>query len=314
MDCKKIIEIANANGWLAKCDDDGEGHVEFSFEQHSPLGEDVVVELDPCLPDQVVAKVREYANDFDPDDHARMWIENSSGRGVPQSVRELIDDADAIKQMLENLAQALEDLERNGCASCFVNTNEYTFDVVDLIADHLGWAILSQADRVTGKITYLFSRITPLGDYFHFDVEAHDALGIVKGVRSYADDFDTDDFARAKITDPDGPGIPNSIRALVNEGDEIKRMLTRLASALEHPEETHYTDHLAKVEWSIDDAIDAAEEQGVTLTREQATAWWIENQKWFAEQLTQTGNEMLSNVDWAEEAGEPVAEEGDPDA
>lgn len=314
MDCKKIIEIANANGWLAKCDDDGEGHVEFSFRQHSPLGEDVVVELDPCLPDQVVAKIREYANDFDPDDHARMWIENSDGRGVPQSVRELIDDAEEIKQMLENLAHALEELETNDHASCFTNTNEYTFDVVNLIADHLGWVFLSQTDRVTGKITYLFSRITPLGYYFHFDVEAHDALGIVKGVRSYADDFDTDDFAHAKIADPNGLGIPISIRALVNEADEVKSLLERLASALEHPEETHYTDHLAKVEWSIDDAVAAAEEQGVTLTREQATAWWIANQKWFAEQLTQTGNDMLSNVDWAEVAGESDEKEDDPDA
>lgn len=300
MEQNKILEIANEYGWTANCDNDGEGHVEFSFRQHSPLGEDVVVELDPCLPDQVVAKIREYANDFDPDDHARMWIEHSDGRGVPQSVRELIDDAEEIKQMLESLACALEDLDRENRRSCPAKGIEHTFDLINHIADYLGWATLSQTDRVTGKITCLFSQISPTGDYFHFSVDANDAIGIVKGVRNYADGFDTDDFARAKITDPDGPGIPNSIRALVNEGDEVKRMLERLAFALDHPEHTQYMDHLAKVEWSIDDAIAAADEQGVTLSREQATAWWIENQKWFAEALTQNGNDMLANVDWAE--------------
>ena len=191
---------------------------------------------------------------------------------------------------------------------------KYTFGLVNLIADYLGWTTLAQTDKVTGKITYFFAAFSPMGNYFNFNVDGYDASTIVKAVCSFADNFDTDDFVRQKITDPDSSGIPNSIRSLVEEGCAIKRMLTRLASALDHAEESHYTDHLAKVEWSIDDAIDAAEEQGVTLTREQATAWWIENQKWFAEQLTQTGNEMLSNVDWAEEAGEPVAEEGDPDA
>lgn len=300
MDCNKICEIANAYGWTSNCDNDGEGHVEFSFRQHSPLGEDVVVELDPCLPDQVVAKIREYANDFDPDDHARMWIENSDGRGVPQSVRELIDDAEEIKQMLESLACALEDLDRENRRSCPAKGIEHTFDLINHIADYLGWATLSQTDRVTGKITCLFSQISTTGDYFHFSVDANDAIGIVKGVRNYADGFDTDDFARAKIIDPDCHGILNSIRSLVEEGDAIKRLLTRLAFALEHPEEIHYTDHFAKVEWSNDDAIAAAEEQRVTLTHEQATAWWIENQKWFAEALTQNGNDMLANVDWAE--------------
>lgn len=308
-----ICEIANAHGWITKCNDDGEGHVEFSFEQHSPLGEDVIVELDPCTPDQVAAKVREYADDFDTDDHARMWVENSHVRGVPQTVRALLNDAEEIKRMLDALAHALEDPDKEGRRCCPAKGIEYIFDLVNLIADYNGWATLAQKDYLTGEITYFFSTVSPMGNFFNFSVEGYDAPNIVKAVCSFADNFDTDDFVRQKIANPDGPGIPNSIRSLVEEGAVIKRLLSRLAFALEHPEETHYTDHLAKVEWSIDDAIAAAEEQGVTLTHEQATAWWIENQKRFAEQITQTGNKILSNVDWTEAVEEPD-EKGDSDA
>lgn len=57
--------------------------------------------------------VREYANDFDADEHAAMWIEaRGKVNGVPDSIRELIKDAEAIKEMLNELADALE-MENN---------------------------------------------------------------------------------------------------------------------------------------------------------------------------------------------------------
>ena len=58
--------------------------------------------------------VREYANDFDADEHAEMWIE-ARGRvnGVSDSIRTLIDDAEAIQKMLDELADALEGVGNN---------------------------------------------------------------------------------------------------------------------------------------------------------------------------------------------------------
>ena len=59
----------------------------------------------------VAEKVREYAYDFDPDEHAEMWVESRGKRGVPDSIRTFVDDADAIKEMLFELAQELRKAE-----------------------------------------------------------------------------------------------------------------------------------------------------------------------------------------------------------
>lgn len=58
--------------------------------------------------------VREYANNFDADEHAEMWIE-ARGRvnGVPNSIRELIEDAEEIQEMLNELADTLVKDENN---------------------------------------------------------------------------------------------------------------------------------------------------------------------------------------------------------
>lgn len=55
--------------------------------------------------------VYEYARDFDADEHAEMWVRHRGEGGCPSSVRKLIDDADAIKEMLEELANRLMEVE-----------------------------------------------------------------------------------------------------------------------------------------------------------------------------------------------------------
>lgn len=54
--------------------------------------------------------MKEY-EDFDADEHAAMWIESRGERGIPSSIRTLIDDADAIKEMLKELADKLAEVE-----------------------------------------------------------------------------------------------------------------------------------------------------------------------------------------------------------
>ena len=48
-----------------------------------------------------------YAIDFDPDEHAEMYVEYRGTRGIPDSIRDLINDADSIKEFLEETATAL---------------------------------------------------------------------------------------------------------------------------------------------------------------------------------------------------------------
>lgn len=104
---QKYVDILEGNDWIVSSYTN-DGKVE--LEKYSPAGEDFLM----CVEVENFPKsVREYANYFDADKHAEMWIE-ARGRvkGVPNSIRELIDDAEEIKKMLNELADVLE--EKNG--------------------------------------------------------------------------------------------------------------------------------------------------------------------------------------------------------
>lgn len=76
------------------------------LEKYSPAGEDFFFCVEK---NDFVNNVCQYAEDFDADEHAEMWVNNRhSVNGVPQSIRTLIDDADAIKEMLIELANYLK--------------------------------------------------------------------------------------------------------------------------------------------------------------------------------------------------------------
>lgn len=97
----KYEDILESLDWRV-CDYTNDGRVE--IENHSPAGEDLIV----CVEvENFPESVYEYARDFDADEHAEMWVRHRGEDGCPSSVRELIDDADAIKEMLEELANRL---------------------------------------------------------------------------------------------------------------------------------------------------------------------------------------------------------------
>ena len=101
----KYIDVLESLDWRV-CDYTNDGRVE--IENYSPAGEDLIgcVEVEN-FPEAVY----EYARDFDADEHAEMWVWHRGEGGCPSSVRELIDDADAIKEMLEKLANRLMEVE-----------------------------------------------------------------------------------------------------------------------------------------------------------------------------------------------------------
>ena len=102
----KIIEKAEELEWACTvCDDGG-----LEFEKYSPAGEDFFFYVSGSDP---VREVKEYARDFDADEHAEMLVESRGKRGVPDSVWALIDDADEIQKMLNELADALAELEED---------------------------------------------------------------------------------------------------------------------------------------------------------------------------------------------------------
>lgn len=122
---QKYIDILEENDWIISSYGD-DGSVE--LEKYSPAGEDFLM----CVEvENFPESVREYANCFDADEHAEMWIE-ARGRvsGVPESIRELIDDAEAIQEMLYELADVLEEKmeKENTVWTFFVLDFDGTYD------------------------------------------------------------------------------------------------------------------------------------------------------------------------------------------
>lgn len=105
---QKYIDILEQNNWgISSYTDDGR----VELETYSPAGENFLMCVDV---ENFPESVREYANYFDANEHAEMWIE-ARGRvkGVPNSIRELIDDAEAIQKMLNKLSDTLAKNENN---------------------------------------------------------------------------------------------------------------------------------------------------------------------------------------------------------
>lgn len=80
--------------------------------KYSPEGEDfsMIIDFDKKdVIDSFLKNLKEYESDFDPEEHAEMWIEGRGKNGVPNSIRDLLDDAEAIKKMIFELWDKLFD-------------------------------------------------------------------------------------------------------------------------------------------------------------------------------------------------------------
>lgn len=97
---KRIKRICENLDWTLR-----EYEEDIELAKYSPAGEDFFFTVSKK---NFLDDVIEYAESFDADEHAEMWVENMhTVSGVPQSIRTLIDDADAIKEMLLELANKL---------------------------------------------------------------------------------------------------------------------------------------------------------------------------------------------------------------
>ena len=88
-------------GWNVYCGDDG--YVELY--QRSGAGEDFLFTVSA---NNLIEDVKDYAESFDSEEHAAMWYD-AGQRGVRcvPSLHELVEDADAIQEMLNDLATNL---------------------------------------------------------------------------------------------------------------------------------------------------------------------------------------------------------------
>lgn len=101
---ERYREVCENLDWSVTVDDSG--NVE--LEKYSPAGEDFIFCVDE---ENFVDNVKAYAASFDPDEHIELWIGSRGKNGVPARVRELVEDAEAIDEMLRELAVALQAAE-----------------------------------------------------------------------------------------------------------------------------------------------------------------------------------------------------------
>lgn len=103
---EKQIEIIEGLDWrIHECQLYG-GAKGYELEKYSPAWEDYIITVEDT---RLEESVREYAAGFNPDEHAEMWVKarhEGTDTTIP-SIRELIEDADAINRMLQELAAAL---------------------------------------------------------------------------------------------------------------------------------------------------------------------------------------------------------------
>ena len=95
---ENLLAYIETLGWNVYCGDDG--YVELY--QRSGAGEDFLFTVSA---NNLIEDVKGYAESFDSEEHAVMWYD-AGQRGVRcvPSLHELLEDADAIQEMLEDLA------------------------------------------------------------------------------------------------------------------------------------------------------------------------------------------------------------------
>ena len=114
---ENLLEKVEELDWNYTLWKEEDGRTYAEMEKYSPLGEDflMVIDFNEENPvDTFMSDLKNYYLEFDPDEHAEMWIENRGKNGTPDSIRDLLDDAKDIEEMVGELIQYLEgDEEQN---------------------------------------------------------------------------------------------------------------------------------------------------------------------------------------------------------
>lgn len=99
---------------------------DIELETYSPEGEDVIVPLiyDGTEESFIIAFI-EYANEFDAEEHVEMWIEYRGKRGVPESIKDLLKDAEWQKNTFLQVAEALNNINKEQEESSNMNREQF---------------------------------------------------------------------------------------------------------------------------------------------------------------------------------------------
>lgn len=104
----RIVDVLEAHEIRLNGVYEQDGSMIADIEFWSDAGEDVVINIwFDGTAENFVEEFCNYASDFDPDEHAQELISMRGQHGIPNSVRTLINDADAIADFLDVVATDL---------------------------------------------------------------------------------------------------------------------------------------------------------------------------------------------------------------
>lgn len=114
----EVLKLIEDKGWNCMVNEED---CEIGIENWSPAGEDMYDYLSYGSNDlsddekgkNLIESLGQLAENFDADEHAEMYIDMRGQNGVPNDIRTLIEDADDIQKMYDDLYDSALALERN---------------------------------------------------------------------------------------------------------------------------------------------------------------------------------------------------------
>lgn len=108
---QKVIEIAQEKGWYVSVDDKKMSNISFEFQRFTKYGQDFnfYAEIQQGNIETLIADIKEYYEDFDPDYEAYLWIgEDGHGKkGAPYHIKDIVVDMEDAEKMIYGLWEAL---------------------------------------------------------------------------------------------------------------------------------------------------------------------------------------------------------------
>lgn len=131
---EKLIKKIEEQNWCVI--DDESDYVTLSH--YSPAGEDFCFDAHGKNDEEIIENIGEYARDFDVDEHASLWIDTNCG--APNSLSVLLQDANAIKQMILDLYNEISGNDIKPCDLTITDDDLSSKDrekIMDLVNEYL---------------------------------------------------------------------------------------------------------------------------------------------------------------------------------
>lgn len=110
---KQVEAVGESEGWTVDTSLENNGNMYFTFSKFSPAGRDFSFDISFDTPVELLSDVANEVYGFwlsyDADYETMLWLdENGHGKnGAPHRMRDVLDDSEAIDEMIENLSSAL---------------------------------------------------------------------------------------------------------------------------------------------------------------------------------------------------------------